>query len=363
MKRNAPLSTAAAALAAALLLTSCGSDAGAGSLDAAAGASASREDTTLVVYSNSTSDGRGEWLVDRAAAAGFTVEYVDMGGADAQNRLIAEKDNPVADVVFGPGDVQFLKLSQAGALGSYEPEWAAEVAGDVADGADGSFWPIVREPIMLVHNTAALSDADAPQDWPDLWEDPAFHGRYETPTNLGGGTTRMVIAGILSRYLDPNGRLGVSDAGWDAVEQFFANGNPAIEGTDLYARMAAGEVDMGQMWLAGKVSREKQYSLTTEAAHPAVGVPMVHQNIGLVAGGSHEQVAQEFIDWFGGAETQAAWSQQFFTVPTNAAALAGASTEAVEMTDSFTPQDIDWSVVAEQLDAWVEEIELNYLAQ
>ncbi|GAA1114569.1 extracellular solute-binding protein [Arthrobacter flavus] len=348
-------SKAAVLTASVLLLTACGAG------DDSGEAGASREDTTLIVYSNSVSDGRGEWLADRAETEGFNIELVDLGAGDIQNRLIAEKGNPAADVAFGPTNVQFETLKEAAVLENYTPEWASEVEEYVAGGEDGAFWPIVREPIMLIHNTEAYPAGEGPQSWPDLWENEKFHGKYETQTVLGGGTTRMVITGILAPYFDENGKLGVSDEGWTAIEEFFANGNPSIEGTDLFARMANGEVDAGQMWLAGKFSREEEYGITTEAANPETGVPFVYQNIGLVAGSENQEISQEFIDWFGSAEVQAAWSQEFFTAPTNAAAIEDANTEAVEATSAFTEQDIDWAVVAENVDAWMEEIELNYI--
>lgn len=347
-------------MGAALLLTACSSGGGA---EPSPSEGVAREDVTLILYSNSVSDGRGEWLADRAADEGFNIEFVDIGGGDLQNRVIAEKNNPIADIVFGPSRVQFENMKNGEVLETYEPEWAAEVEEYVADGVDGSYWPIVREPVMLVYNTAKYSEEEAPQDWPDLWKNEKFHGLYEAQTDLGGGTTRMVITSILAPYFDKEGRLGVADEGWKAIEQFYANASPAIEGTDLYARISAGEVNAGQMFLAGKFSREEEYGIETEAAQPDSGVPIIYQNIGLVAGSKNTEIAQEFIDWFGGAEMQAAWSQEFFTVPTNEAALAGAAPEAVEYTDSFTEQDIDWTVVVENLDAWVEEIELNYLSQ
>ena len=49
---------------------------------------------TLTIYSNSVSDGRGDWLAERAAQDGFKIQYVDAGAAEVQNRLIAEASSP-----------------------------------------------------------------------------------------------------------------------------------------------------------------------------------------------------------------------------------------------------------------------------
>lgn len=329
-------------------LVACGSE-----------STAAGSDEALVVYSNSVSDGRGEWLQERASEEGFELQFVDLGGGDIQNRLIAEQSNPIAHVTFGMNNVYFETLKDAGVLAEYTPSWEGEVDESLGDGEQ--FWPIVREPIMLVYNDEAYSEEKAPSDWEDLWEEEEFHGRYETPTSLGGATTQLVVTGILSRYLDENGELGVSDEGWAAIEEFFANGSPAVQGTDLYARMASGDVDMGQMWLAGKDSREKEYGISTAAVHPSVGVPMATQHVGLVAGSEENQTAKDFIDWFGSAEIQAEWSQEFFTAPVNESALADANQVAVEATDEFAGQDIDWEIVATYLPEWIEKIELEYL--
>lgn len=316
---------------------------------------------TLVVYSNSVSDGRGEWLTEQAAAEGFALQFVDLGGGDIQNRLIQEKNNPLADVVFGLNNVYFEKITAEGVLESYTPAWSGEVGQAMGD-PDGEFWPIVREPIMLVCSDDAYpGGAGAPTDWPDLWTNPDYAGKYEVASSLGGATTQMVLSGILSRFADESGELGVSAEGWQNVSDYFSKGSPSVPGEDLFARISAGDVNCGQMWLAGKFSREEEYGISTTAVTPAAGVPMVVQHVALVSGSSRADTAKQFIDWFGSAEVQGAWSKQFGTAPTNTGAEGDAT--AVEFTDSFTAQDIDWSFVAANIDQWVEKVELDYLGQ
>ncbi|MDX3264968.1 extracellular solute-binding protein [Streptomyces sp. MI02-2A] len=351
------ITAAAAVLVTGLIATGCalpvspGGQAGAGSAK------------SLVVYSNSVSDGRGDWLKKEAEKTGFKLQLVDLGGGDIRNRLLAEKANPIADVTFGLNNVYFENLKKDDVLDSYTPSWAGEVDAKASDLDGKEFWPIVREPVMLVYNKAAYTKpGQAPSDWPDLWTKKQFAKRYEVQSTLGGATTQMVLAGILSRYRDDKGDLGVSQAGWDAVKAYFRNGVPSVADTDLYAQMASGKVDAGQMWLAGKATREQQYKIATEAVHPKIGVPVVVQQVGLVKGTKKSAEAKKFIDWFGSAKIQAAWSQQFHTAPMNKDALPQADQAAVSATDSFTEQDIDWPFVAQHLDQWVEKIELDYLA-
>lgn len=352
MKRRTVLMSAALMTAGSLLTTAC----------TPPGQASSPSNESLIVYSNSVGDGRGDWLKKEAEAAGFKLEFVDLGGGDVMNRLTAEKNNPVADVTFGLNNVYFEKLKAQNVLEPYTPAWASEVDAAMGDEAGKQFWPIVREPIMLVYNKAAYASAtDAPQDWTDLWTKEQFKGRYEVPTSLGGATTQMVLAGILARYADPSGDLGISAKGWEQVKAYFANGSRAVKGEDLFSRMKKSQVDAGQMWLAGKASREKQYGIATEAVKPAVGVPFAVQQVALIKGTKKAATATKFIDWFGSADVQAKWSKQFFTAPTNTLASAAADAQAIEQTAGFKKQDIDWSLVAKNIDKWVEKIELEYL--
>lgn len=313
----------------------------------------------LILYSNSVSDGRGEWLVAQAEEAGFEIEFVDLGGADLTARVVAEVNNPVADVVFGPQDLSFREMKDAGALQAFEPSWAGEV--DSVD-EDNEYFSVVEEPFSLYYNDAAYPGGEgAPEDWTDLFEDEAFHGTYQTPLGLGGATTQMILIGLLSRYRDDDGRLGISDEGWTAVDEYFEYSVPEVEGVDLYSRMAEGQVNIGQMFLAGKASREEEYGITTTAVPSSVGVPFGAQNVGILQGTDHYDQAVAFLDWFGSADVQAAWSREFFTSPTNQSAVADADQDAVTATEAFEKQDIDWGWVSENLPSWIEEIELNYL--
>jgi iron(III) transport system substrate-binding protein len=315
----------------------------------------------LVVYSNAVSDGRGDWLVAEAKEAGFEVTVVDLGGGDLKNRLIAERARPQADVVFGLNDAFFYQLVEEDVVQPYEPAWADEV--DRAFGDREYFWPMYRFPILLVYDTGEWTAQTAPGDWPELWEDPTFQGQYETPSALGGMTSQTVIAGILSRHRDenPDALAGVAPEGWDAIDQYFQNGSRAVEGTDLFARIASGDVSMGQMWMHGRIPREEQFQVETRGVAPEIGVPTVVESIALVQGTPRADLAARFIDWFGSAEVAAAWSNEFYYVPVNERALPNADQDAIEEANSYDIQEIDWRWVAANLDEWIEITTLRYL--
>jgi iron(III) transport system substrate-binding protein len=314
---------------------------------------------TLVVYTNSNGEGRGDWLAAKAAEAGFKIEIVGAGGADATNKLIAEKNNPIADVAFGLNNMYFSQIKNEGALEAYQPAWAGDVDKGLGDGE--TYWPLVKQAILLGYNSDKFAKDAAPKDWTDLWAKDEFKSRYERVTGLGTATAQLVFAGILSRYRDDSGDLGISDDGWKQVEQYFKNGSPAVAKTDLFARIASGEVDMGQMPSSIIADREKSFKVNVDTVIPAVGVPLAVEQIALVKGTKKKDQAQKFIDWFGSAEVQGEFAQKFNSMPVNKGAQAKANPEVVGFFADLKQQDIDWDFVQKNMGAWVEKIELEYM--
>jgi len=315
----------------------------------------------LTVYSNSVSDGRGDWLVDRAAKDGFKIQYLSAGAADAQNRLIAEKNAPVADVVFGLNAIIWETLIAQGVLTPYVPVWANEISPGLND-PKGYYHAIVKQAILLVYDKKQMQPGDAPKDWPDLWQNQNYWGKYESTNNLGSGTPRVVLTGILTRYADPSGNLGISDAGWKEIDNYYQRGKLGQVGVDLYVNIAdpASSVVMGQMWSSGVEDRDKQYGTDTGYVVPAIGVPFVVEGVAIVNGTKNMDEAKRFVDWFGSAQVQGDWAEKWSTLPAN--------TKAVDKANAFNKiianlpaQNIDWALVAKNIDAWCEKIMLTYM--
>ncbi|WJH24423.1 extracellular solute-binding protein [Pseudarthrobacter defluvii] len=354
------LQTLVAAAVAATLLAGCGgASTPPASTGDASGAPAGASGDTLVIYTNSNGEGRGDWLAAKAAEAGFKIEIVGAGGADATNKLIAEKNNPIADVAFGLNNMYFSQVKNEGALEAYQPAWAGDVDKGLGDGE--TYWPLVKQAILLGYNSDKISKDAAPKDWTDLWTKDEFKSRYERVTGMGTATAQLVFAGILSRYRDDSGDLGISDDGWKQVEQYFKNGSPAVAKTDLFARIASGDVDMGQMPSSIIADREKSFKVNVDTVIPSVGVPLAVEQIALVKGTKKKDQAQKFIDWFGSAEVQGEFAQKFNSMPVNKGAQAKANPEVVDFFAGLKQQDIDWNFVQKNMGAWVEKIELEYM--
>ncbi|MCL2421412.1 MAG: extracellular solute-binding protein [Defluviitaleaceae bacterium] len=317
---------------------------------------------TVVLYSNAVSDGRGEWIQERALAElGIDVQLVDLGGVALANRLIAERYNPLGDVVFGLNPMLWVAMEENELLAPYVPAWASEVPANLHH-ANGLFHAVILVGNLLVYDLGQLSPEDAPTDWLDIWQQPHFHGRYALPNALTGSTVQMVLSGIFGRYLDPDGFLGVSDEGWAQIEGKFRYGVVVPTGLDIFTDIVdpASDVVMSQMWSHGIPFREEQFDIEVGFVVPSVGVPFSIEGVALINGAANEEAAMRFIDWFGTSEVMHDFSYEFGFLPAHPDALDGLSGITLDM--AVVPhQNIDWVTVSANIGEWMEHIYLTYM--
>lgn len=314
----------------------------------------------LVVYTNSGSGGRGEWITEYAAQHGFEIQIVHAGGGDTANRLIAEKNNPIADVVFGLSILNYEDFKSKDMIVQYVPAWAEEVDSTMRD-AEGYYHGIVKQAIVLVYNPDVYTEETAPKDWPDLWQNPEYHGKYSA-FGLGGGTSRTVLSSIAMRYLDPEGELGVSEEGWAEIAQYVKNAYWLPEGGDYMRNLIDQKVPMTMLWGSGVIDKQKEYDFTLGIMVPEIGVPYVVEQVAIINGTKHLESAKAFVEWFGSAEVQAAWAQKFGTSPANKIAMKSALDETRSLDALLSKsQKIDWAVVQKYIELWVEKVELEYM--
>ena len=297
----------------------------------------------IIIYTNHAPY-RTDRIAELAAQYGFNVQGVTAGGGATMERLVAERHNPMAHIVYGLNIFLWNGLLENEVIMPYTPSWADRVYPQGLSHPDRYYQFAEHVTILLAYNADELDEP--PTDWLDLWMDPRFHGRYQFETHLGGATTRMVISGILSRFQDPNGHLGVSDEGWNHIEMFYRYGVPNIDNTDLFINMGddTSPILMGQMWSSGLEPREEQYGINAGAVVPAVGVPYSMHFVGVVANNDAMEETLRFMEWF---------------TPEVRAQLR--ADDPVQRYAQLPMQDIDWEFVAQHIDAWVEHIYLNLM--
>lgn len=308
----------------------------------------------LVVYTNSGSSGRAEWLTERAAKEGFKLTIVSGGAGEITNRVLAEKNNPVADVIYGLNSLKWFQIKNEDLLLPYRPSWAGQVDSSLGD--NETFFPIVAQPLVLIYNRDM---PDPPAKWDDLLK-PQYKNRF-TMLRLAGGTAQTMLAGLCTRFRDDKGVEGVSQEGWDFIKALYQNAHVEIHGEDYVGSLVDGSMPVSEMWGSGVIQYQKERNTTFGIVLPEEGEPYVVEQVGILKSSKHPALAKAFVDWFGSAEIQAEWCQKFGTIPAQPKALATASEDVKAFANACKAQPMDWTWVSEHLDAWVEKVELEFL--
>lgn len=312
---------------------------------------------TLTIYSNSTQNGQDQWLYDAAKEAGFNINIVSANAGDLTNRLIAEKENGIADVIFGLNEITYEQLKAEDLLAKYEPEWADEVDMSLGDD-DGYYYPIILQPLVLVYNKEFISDP--PKDWVDLATDPQNKGKYNV-LPLTGGTSRNIFSGIVSRYTDPKGELGISEEGWDIAKSYIQNAHISADGEDWIGNIVSGKIPMGMLWGAGVIRYQKEYNIDFGIVVPEYGVPYVCEQLAVTSTTDKHDLAVEFINWFGSAEVMKGWSDSVGAIPVHPDALAKVDSDINEFMKLVKPQEMNWELISKNIGAWMEKVELEFV--
>ena len=291
------------------------------------------------------------WITERAASEGFDIEFVQAGGGELFDRLMAERNNPQADIVLGLVDASMATLSSEGMFRAYTPTWAEGLPNEYVD-AEGMIHKFWQTPIVLAYNSDRMSADEAPSSWLDLIDE-KYAGKYVI-TDISGQTVRTYLAGILVRFLDDNG--DVTDEGWDFMRAFYEN---ALIGVDKAYAFQAGEAVIDLNWFGGALRFASDIGFNTVIVDTDGGTPVIAEGIAIMAATEQVVEAQAFVDWFGSPVVMAAYAADFGQTPTHPDAVA-LSPEVVQQNATLvTPQSIDWNAIAPKIDLWLQTIELQ----
>ncbi|MBB4276635.1 extracellular solute-binding protein [Rhizobium mongolense] len=307
----------------------------------------------LTIYSPQGGE-RADWIAEQAKAAGHDIKLLNAGGGELFDRLLAEKNNPQADVVLGMVDTSMALLKNEGLFQPYAPAWAKDLPARYKD-AEGMVHKFWQTPIVLAYYPDRLPDAEAPKSWLDLTKD-EYQGKYVIGATAGQ-TTRMYLAGILVRFLDANGE--VSDEGWDFLSKLYANGIVANDADSQTEAFKSGRASIDLNWLGGTFKLAKDLGAKVKVIDTDGGTPVISEGVAILAGTDQLVEAKAFVDWWGSPDVMAVYAAKFGQVPVLPEALAKSPPVVQENAKLVKAQPIDWDAIAPKLDEWLQKIELE----
>ena len=298
-------------------------------------------DVTIRIYSNSNSTERANWLVQAAKDAGFTISMDDNAVINGDVAAVqAANENKDGDILFGLNEVRWSQVIN----GTYEnlklvdwtPTWADQVG---QYKYDGKAYGLVIQNILMLYRTDELGTNGVELKF-EHWTDIVNCGfTWYRQGKVGGTTNSNINNSMLYPYADPTSPAGgISIEGWKTLWAYCAGG---VFTGDSYGfdPLNRGEVQVSTFYsssLYGKVDGAAEGSANPlkGALDPenwalvdiADGTYYIAEYLGILDRADRTERETEavkaFAEWFGSAEVQAAWSDEFDSYPCNAGAVA-----------------------------------------
>ena len=298
-------------------------------------------DVTIRIYSNSNSTERANWLVQAAKDAGFTISMDDNAVINGDVAAVqAANENKDGDILFGLNEVRWSQVIN----GTYENlklvEWTPTWADQVGQYKyDGKAYGLVIQNILMLYRTDELGTNGVELKF-EHWTDIVNCGfTWYRQGKVGGTTNSNINNSMLYPYADPTSPAGgISIEGWKTLWAYCAGG---VFTGDSYGfdPLNRGEVQVSTFYsssLYGKVDGAAEGSANPlkGALDPenwalvdiADGTYYIAEYIGILERADRTERETEavkaFAEWFGSAEVQAAWADEFDSFPCNAGAVA-----------------------------------------
>jgi len=231
-------------------------------------------------------------LKDFERETGITVKSVfdteESKSTGVMNRLIAEKDNPQADVYWANEPVRADALKQRGVSAPYVSPSAEGIADQFKD--PDHYWTgfSARARLLLVNARSTIKPASVM-----AYTEPSTKGRTAIANPLFGTTTAYVAA-LFTLWGDEQAKTFMNDMKKNDVKITTSNG----ESADF---VAAGQVDFSLVDSDDAVNRKKQ-GKPVEMVYPdqdgdGLGVLILPNAVALIKGGPHAENGKRLIDY------------------------------------------------------------------
>lgn len=291
---------------------------------------------TIRIYSNSNSTERASWLIQEAKDAGFSISLDDNSVISGDTAAIqSANENKDGDIMFGLNENRWSQLVG----GQYENlslvEWTPIWATDVGEYAyDGLAYGLVIQNVLMLYRTDELGTNGQELHF-EHWADIVNSGyTWYRQGKVGGTTNTNINSAMLYAFTDPTSPAGgITVDGWKTLWAYCQGGyytgdsygfDPLNRGdvqvSTFYSSSLYGKVDAAaessENPLVGTMNPEN-WALVDIAD----GTYYIAEYLGVLnkEGRTDEQTAAvlAFAEWFGSAEVQAAWGEEFDSYPCN----------------------------------------------
>ena len=241
---------------------------------------------------------------------GIPVTFMRSSTGEIMNRVIVEKDNPSADVLFGGASSYHIQADREGALEVYASPLAASVP-QYAKSDDNTWTGFCVLTLGIGVNSAQYEkkfpSVPLPSNWDDLLN-PAYKGEIVATNPVSSSTAYIFLQNQLQR-------LGW-DAGWDYLAKFAPLvGQFPDSGSTPSKLVGTGEYVLGVSYVHALEKYRSQGFDVKVIVPPKTAADV--DCISILKNSKNLPAAKKFVDFMLGKEAQELMSSIDFTIPVN----------------------------------------------
>jgi iron(III) transport system substrate-binding protein len=246
---------------------------------------------TLNVYSIWPENWARPMFEEFEKATGIKVNFVRFSSGEALARVIAEKNNPRVDVLFGGPVETFAAGINEGLFEPYKPPSFAVLPARFKQ-ADGQWVAIADDPLVFMTNDKFLKENNlkAPASWNDLLAPP-----YKNMLQMADARTSGTAVTRIFSILEVNGRDETK--AFDFMKKLRPN-------VQLYTKSGGGgtlPVGLGQagggIFFIVDALDTKAKGYDVSISFPKEGIGTAAEGIALIKGAKNPELGKKLIDW------------------------------------------------------------------
>ncbi len=246
----------------------------------------------IIVYTALEDDEIPKYLaVFKQQHPDITVKIVRDSTGIVTAKLLAEKANPQADVVWGTAATSLMLCKQAGMLEPFAPQGLEKVKPLMRDSANPPAWVGIKawETGFCVNTIESKKlNLPTPESFADLTK-PVYKGQISMPNPASSGTGFLTVSAVLQMMGEAQG--------WEYLDKLHANIARYTHSGSKPCRLAgAGEVPIG-ISFAYRGFMQKQKGEPVETVFPKEGSGWDVEANALIKKAAIKPAAKIFLDW------------------------------------------------------------------
>ncbi len=206
-------------------------------------------------------------------------------------KLLAEKNNPKADIVWGLAATSLMLLGEEGMLEAYSPKGVEKLDAKFRDSASPTKWTGMDAWVASIcYNTVEAGKAGLPipTSWQDLTK-PVYKNQVIMPNPNSSGTGFLDVSSWLQLFGE--------EGGWKFMDGLHTNiARYTHSGSKPCKLAAAGEIPIGVSF-AFRGAKSKAKGAPLEIVIPTEGVGWDMEATAIIKGSKNLAAAKTLADW------------------------------------------------------------------